>query len=376
MDQDWQLLAHFFPYGWEDLAISTNAVKGLRKNKEAEDLLRVLMIHIACGYSLRETSARARKANLADMSDVALLKRLRKCKEWLYNLCIELFAEFGIPVKNHSGYQFRLLDATHVKEPGKTGSQWRVHYSFHVPDMRCDFFKITKTKGDDVAEDLSQFPINEGDYVIADRGYSRATGIAYIADQKAFVCVRVNTQSLLLMTPNKDEKFPLSQELQRLKITFQCDSWAVDAVTPDGRKIRGRLCVVKKTPEAIAQAHKKLKRQASKKCFKLQPQTLFLAEYVILFTTFPEDRFSTQKILEWYRVRWQIELVFKRFKQITHLGHLPKHHDESALAWLYGKLFIALMTEKIMRHSLALSPCGINMHLQPLARIPVYVSSN
>jgi len=376
MDQDWQLLTNFFPAQWQDLAIQTNVIKGLRQDKGVSDLLRVLLIHVACGYSLRETVTRARKANLAQMSDVALLKRLRKCKEWLYSLCIDLFVEFGIPIKNNSDIQFRLFDATHVKEPGKTGSQWRVHYSFQVPVMRCDYFKITKTKGEEVGEDLSQFPINPGDYIIADRGYSRASGIAYAADRGAFVCVRVNTQSLMLMSPEKSEKFPLIKKLEKLTISLQVDSWDVDAVTPEGIRVRGRLCVIRKTQEAIEQAHKKVKRRAVRKGNELQPHTLFLAEYVIIYTTFPADSFSAEKVLEWYRIRWQVELVFKRFKQITHRGHLPKYHDDSALAWLYGKLFVALLTEKIMRHSQAISPWGISPNAQSLARVSIYVPSN
>jgi hypothetical protein len=52
------------------------------------------------------------------------------------------------------------------------------------------------------------------------------------------------------------------------------------------------------------------------------------------------------------------ELVFKRFKQIAQLGHLPKHDPESAQAWLYGKLFVALLTEKLIQEARALSPWG------------------
>lgn len=42
-----------------------------------------------------------------------------------------------------------------------------------------------------------------------------------------------------------------------------------------------------------------------------------------------------------------IELVFKRFKSISHLGALPKYTDSSARAWLYGKMLVALIIEKL-----------------------------
>jgi hypothetical protein len=60
----------------------SGALKGLRQDKSAEDLLRVLLLHLGCGYSMRETVVRAKEAKLADLSEVALLKRLRKSKDW------------------------------------------------------------------------------------------------------------------------------------------------------------------------------------------------------------------------------------------------------------------------------------------------------
>ena len=78
MTEDWPILLSFIPADWIELASSTNALKGLRKDKAAEDYLRTLLIHIGCGYSLRETVVRAKLANLADISDVALVKRLRR----------------------------------------------------------------------------------------------------------------------------------------------------------------------------------------------------------------------------------------------------------------------------------------------------------
>jgi len=89
-------LKSFLPSNWRLLARRTDAIKGLRQDKSEENCLRTLLIHLACGYSLRETVVRAREAHLAELSDVALLKRLRKSEEWLYELCRGLFEEANL----------------------------------------------------------------------------------------------------------------------------------------------------------------------------------------------------------------------------------------------------------------------------------------
>ena len=125
--------------------------------------------------------------------------------------------------------------------------------------------------------------------------------------------------------------------------------------------IPARICTIKKSQQAIAEAHRKLKRKASKNGIKLQPRTLRYAEYVMVITTFDKTTYPPKVALEWYRLRWQIELVFKRFKQIAKLGHLPKKDDESSVAWLYGKLFVALLTEKSIAHARDFSPWGFDL---------------
>ena len=104
-----------------------------------------------------------------------------------------------------------------------------------------------------------------------------------------------------------------------------------------------------------------MRKEATRKGKQPQPDTLTFAEYVIVFTTFPAATFSAAEILEWYRIRWQVELVFKRFKSLAQLGHLPKYDDDSAKAWLYGKLLVALLVEKLIRHASAISPWGYEL---------------
>ena len=144
-DQDWELLSSLLPGNWRELAAETGALKGLRKNKSADGLLRTLLMHLGCGHSLRETVARARAAGLADLSDVALLKRLRKSEEWLRRLCVELFRENGATAED-AELPLRAFDGTTVKEPGR-GSLWRLHYGVRLPSLECDFFELTSAKG-------------------------------------------------------------------------------------------------------------------------------------------------------------------------------------------------------------------------------------
>ncbi len=357
MEEDWPILLSFFPDNWINLASETDALKGLRKDKDAENYIRMLLIHIACGYSLRETATRAKQADIADISDVALLGRLRKAKDWLHKMCIALFEEQEIAQNIESDFQVRLFDATTVKEPGKTGGLWRIHYSIKLPVIACDFFKITATKGRGTGESFFQYSIRKNDYIIADRGYSTASGIHHIASKKAYVIVRVNTSSLPMLDI-KSQPFQLLKNATDIKRSGVVRSWPVLISRDNSPVVKGKVCVIRKTEEAIKIAHKKLIRTAQRKGNSIKPETFEYAKYVIVFTTFPENSFTDIDILEWYRVRWQVELLFKRFKSIAQLGHLPKHGGDSSEAWLYGKLFVALLTEKIINYATSISPWG------------------
>jgi hypothetical protein len=370
LNEDWDLLLTFFPSSWKWLAARTRALKGLHGDRSEANAMRVLLLHVAGGLSLRETAVRARESRLANLSDVAILKRLRKSKDWLRQLCLKLFRERGIPLGRSTGTQLRVFDGTTVKEPGKTGSVWRIHYSVRLPSLTCDFFKVTGTAGDGTGESFKQFPVTAGDYILADRGYSTGPGIHHVASNQAFVCVRVNSQSLR-MQDTDGKPFALVEHLRTVRRAGEVACWPVQVAEPGAAPVQGRVCVVRKAQTAIDAEVRRCKRIASKKGTKLQPDTLVVAEYVILFTTFPEQTFSPVDVLLWYRMRWQVELVFKRFKQLAQLGHLPKYDAESSQAWLYGKLLVALLTEKIISHASTLSPWGYHlegaMHTESVA---------
>src|SRR5260370_36595880 len=86
---------------------------------------------------------------------------------------------------------------------------------------------------------------------------------------------------------------------------------------------------------------------------------------MLVFTTLPVQHAPARQVLDCYRLRWQIELTFKRLKSIVQLGHVPKQDDQSRRAWLYGKLFVALLSEKLVRAGGAVSPWGTYLPDEP-----------
>ena len=310
---------------------------------------------------MRETVVRARMAGLADISDVALLGRLRKAKEWLRSLCISLLQEqqqWLVLDADNCDFQVRVFDATTVKEPGKTGSLWRIHYSVQLPSLTCDFLKVTPTKGKGTGESFSQYPIRKGDYILADAGYSNPLGIHHLSSKGAYVTVRVNPQNLTIF--DRRGELDLLDAVKPIQSPGEILSRKIMVPTRKNREkvVNGRICAIRKTEQAIEIAHKKIKRSAQKSGQATRPETYEYAKYIIVFSTFLENEFSDFEVLEWYRARWQIELVFKRFKSIAQLGHLPKQNDESSKAWLYGKLFVALLTNKLVEYASTVSPWG------------------
>jgi hypothetical protein len=355
--EDWQVLLGLFPAGWEELGRSTGAVARLRGFDSLNDLFRTLLLHVGCGWSLRETAVQAKLAGIADVSDVTLLNRLRQAEDWLRQLCQQLWKDNGVNLEPALKERpVRLVDGTVVKEPGKTGGQWRIHYSIRLPSLECDHFDLTPVKGKNTGEKLGRFTFRAGELVLADAGYSNPPGIAAVVGQGADICVRLNRASLPLLT-ERERPFPLLKKIRTLRRAGETAEWPV-WVRSGEQKIAGRLCAIRKSEDAVQRAQRKLTRKQQDGKGKVTPEKREYACYVLVFTTLPKSRATCGRVLECYRLRWQIELTFKRLKSIVQLGHVPKQDDQSSRAWLYGKLFVALLSQKLARVGSAVSPWG------------------
>ncbi len=356
--EDWQIVLRVLPLGWQDKARELGALRRHREFADAATLLRVLLIHLAEGCSLRETAVRAAEGQLATVSDVALLKRLRVSGEWFRWMGEELMRRWMTPPPVRpllgAGRRVRIVDGSTVNEPGATGSTWRLHYAVGLPSLACEEVHVTDTT---VGESLRRFQVAAGDLLIADRGFANRRGVRHVHQHGGSVIVRLNLTNLPL-SDGAGQPFALLPHLRTLSADGVSD-WPV-AISEDKKglpPIAGRVCAIKKSKTAAERSRAKAARESRHGGHQVQPETLEAAEYIFVFTTLGAD-VPAPAILEMYRGRWQVELTFKRLKSLLALGHLKKVDPQGAKAWLQGKLLVAVLIETLIALAERFFPWG------------------
>lgn len=297
---------------------------------------------------------RAQQAGLGQLNQSAVYKRLRSAEEWLRWMAEQMRASLGMATPKVQR-RVRAVDATSISEPGSTGTDWRIHYSINLATLQCDFFLLTDVGG---GETWRRFPVDRGDIMLGDRGYSTPVGVRHVAAAGADVVVRWNRQALPLFDGQR--KSLDAVKLARKLKADESKQWAAWVTGGQNKWIQGRLIIVRRSKQAAALALKRLKRQAVRKQKTVSAKSLEATQYFFIWTTLPSS-WSCQTVLDLYRSRWQIELAFKRMKSIMGLGHLPKKDPESCRAWLHGKLFTSLLVELMIGTAKNISPWGYEL---------------
>jgi hypothetical protein len=216
--------------------------------------------------------------------------------------------------------------------------------------------EVTDSQGVGNGETFARFPVSRGDLFLGDRAYGITRGIRHVVKNGGDVLVRFGWNNLPLWNENKKARFNLFAHLRKLRGPAPGD-WPV-FVGDETPMVPGRVCAIRKSRQAIEASHKRVRRKSQKHGNTILPQTLEASEYIFVFTTVPASLLSPAQVLEFYRGRWQVELVFKRLKSLMELGHLRKTDDQSARAWIHGKLFVAFVLEALLRRGESFFPWG------------------
>lgn len=294
---------------------------------------------------------------LTELSDPAVKYRLDKAVPFLKALMEQQLAERAGTTIRWPDRCLRLVDGTHIKQRASKGTDWLVHAGYDLGSGSFFHLELTDKHG---AESVERGAPKAGEVRIGDRNYATAGALHRLRQQSAnqtdFI-VRTRWKAFILSRPD-GTPFDLIGHLGTLPVDKDAHEVSVRATVSNTQNLPMRLVILRKTPEETEKAHQHLRREASRKQKHLDPRTLVAAAFLILATSLPIEGYPAEEIIAVYRLRWQIELAFKRLKSLLHIDRLPTRTPEASRSWLYAHLILALLCDDICQDFLATSPSG------------------
>ena len=316
--------------------------------RHAADLLHLGLLYGPGGLSLRAVAGHATEAGIADLCDVSLLDRLRNAGGFFADALDHVLADRRGDPNCEGRVGLSLVDGSTVSLPGSAGSDWRLHARYETAVGRFTDLVITEAR---TAEALCCVAVRPGDVVVHDRGYARVqlrsrpgTGGGFSHSDRLVLgqVVRLAGQSFDLLAALPDGGEPVAEHQVRI------------GHARDG--IAARLIIARKPPEAIERQHARLRRRASRNGQKTDPRTLRTAGFMMLLTSLPGERANAAEVVRLYRMRWQIELAFKRLKSLGGFAALRARDPRLARSWLLAHLIAAVLIEASLGEALDSHP--------------------
>lgn len=330
-------LLQALPPDYHALAFEFKAFARSRKIKTPAQLLQVVMSYCGVDEVLREVAGNFTLLQ-ERITDTAIHQRLKACGPWLKAMLQRMLPGLD---KLPGQLRFVIVDGSSVQGPGARGTGHRLHLAIDLMTLTIRYVEAT---GPDQGERLGRYPLQDGDIVIADRGYHQPDAILRLSEQAIHVMIRLNPWAMPLYR-RTGERLDVVEHLQRVAAEYHClPVW----LGKPGSACEGWVHAYRLSAQHADAARRRSRQNAQGGT--PSSRALFLAGWVLVFTTVPPEVLGTETVIALYRLRWQVELAIKRLKSVLDLDQLrAKQGSPLADVWLHGKLLYALCIDKYAR---------------------------
>lgn len=345
VDEQWVQLRSRLPDDLEESARRFGVFQRKREIRSAEDLLRLALIYSACDESLRATALHANALGIGDMSDVAVLYRLRELPGWLEHVLAEGLSRAGPAARPRGALPVRIVDATSIMEPGRHSGEfaWRLHFSLDLATNRMSSLELTTAHG---GETLLRHPIQSGEVVVADRGYGSQKQIVTTLQVGAHVAIRLLPKQVPLWTPEGERVDALSLATTLTK-DGELGDWPCE-IHYRKKQYPVRLVILRLDQGGRERGQRRAQEKAWKNQHSLSERSVAAADYLMVVTDLPQEQFPAQEVVDLYQLRWRIETYFKRLKSHLGLDRLRAHEPGLVRTYILAKLIMAVLVEEVV----------------------------
>lgn len=248
-----------------------------------------------------------------------------------------------------------ICDSTWLKLPSKLKDVFK-GFGGDAPEAHCklqlvyeylsgqiDAVSITEGRENDSGycdELLSK--LSKGVLLLIDLGYFSYKFFHKIHSKSAYFITKLKSRSNIF-----DPRTLKEVNLVNLLTKIDTDRFELDILLGMHRELTVpcRLIGIR-APKKVAEKRRYLLK---KKGVKRQPRkiTLWLCDWILIITNVSKEVLPTDKVCDTYRLRWQIEIVFKQFKSILQIHKVGSANKYRVLCEIYGKLITAMIITKL-----------------------------
>ena len=198
---------------------------------------------------------------------------------------------------------------------------------------------LTAGRTPDCKSPVQHAPVPKGSLRIADLGYYQIDAFRAIDAQGAYFLSHYKVNTKLYRSPDGDATLNLQRALPA------AGDAGIDRPVWLGQRHRlpVRLLAFPAPPEVEAQRRAQRREQGRKKQKRPSKTQLFLSHWTIYITNAPTTLISLDDAATLARVRWQIELLFKLWKQHGGIDRWRSEQPWRILCEVYAKLVAMLI---------------------------------
>jgi hypothetical protein len=247
------------------------------------------------------------------------------------------------------GTRFNLPEAYQAFLPGsggsgsKAGACLQMEYDFKsgsITDL-C----LTPANRPDVTDAQEVMnTVRRNDLVIRDLGYYAFPSLLNISAKGAFYISRLGYTTIVYeRVKGKWQRLDFKVLFGYMK-QYQLSQIEIDVLIGAKQKIPVRL-VVQFMPDTVYEERmRKVQKIAQKKGYQPSKDYKFMARFNLFITNVPRDILPEEVVSQLYKIRWQVELVFKIWKSVIGIHHARNMKFIRWLCLLYFKLLLMLIS--------------------------------
>lgn len=221
----------------------------------------------------------------------------------------------------------------------------RLQLAYDFVRGQIDCFSITEgTKNDSVYAFELVEQLCKGALLLVDLGYSSARFFASLQEKGIYFISKLKS-TIKVFHPITKRQINLLKTLKSINVErFEFD--ILLGLNQDV-EIPCRL-IGEKVPKEVAQKRRQRHRKLAKKSGETPRKiTLELCDWTLMITNIPHKIVKAKQILTLYRIRWQVELIFKQFKSTLQLHRNNTSNHNRLLCEIYGRLIAATIITKV-----------------------------